>query len=159
MLSVCLEYSPLCQLKGHPLSWSMALCPRLWAESVFGGCPYWNRTCFPVTPGEGVSASGFWNQLYHQQPGSSCAFRPFCEEGEERLVLRQGLFCFVFCFLKALKRRVIYCNVIKTFLHLFDFGSRPVISFSWKMPSKGVGGWKGRAGWQVMIQVLVDIMH
>ena len=53
---------------------------------------------------------------------------------------RRGLFCFVFCFLKALKRRVIYCSVIKAFLHLFDFGSQCAISFSWKMPSKGVGG-------------------
>lgn len=35
---------------------------------------------------------------------------------------RRGLFCFVFCFLKASKRPVIYCSIIKAFLHLFDFG-------------------------------------
>lgn len=114
-------------------------------EAVGRECFWWlsllKQNLFPVTPGEGVSISGFLNQLCHQQAASSCALRPFHEEKEEkRLILRQGLFCFVFCFLKALKRHVIYCSVIKAFLHLFDIGSRPVISFSWKMPSKGVGG-------------------
>lgn len=36
---------------------------------------------------------------------------------------RRSLFWFVFCFLKALKRCVTCCSVIKAFLHLFGFGS------------------------------------
>lgn len=72
---------------------------------------------------------------------------------------RRGLFWFVFCFLKALKRHVIYCSIIEAFLHLFDLGSWCAVSFSWKMPSKGIGGRKDRIGWQVIIQVLVDMMH
>lgn len=61
---------------------------------------------------------------------------PSCSSVRSR---RRSLFRFVFCFLKALKRCVTCCTVIKTFLCLFGFGSWFTLSCSWKMPSKDVG--------------------
>lgn len=52
------------------------------------------------------------------EPG--CASGLFLtQEGEESLVL----FCLGFCFLEALKIPVISCSIMKTFLHMFNFGS------------------------------------
>lgn len=74
-----------------------------------------------------------WGRSEHQwlwKPALSPAARiQLCLRALPRGAGGRGLFWFVFCSLKALKRRVICCSVIKAFLHLFDFGSWCAISF------------------------------
>lgn len=94
------------------------------------------------------------------EPG--CASGLFLtQEGEESLVL----FCLGFCFLEALKIPVILCSIMKTFLHLFNFGSLCTVhiflenAFGRRWRVKGKTEWQiffGRMLW-VITKLQVDV--